>query len=218
MSEQVQQLVPDSKHVMAENPTNRPLNKDEKEIVKIQNKIMNKIIIPILKKEYKKDPPLSDKKIKQFFKCCMKLSEITSRNSEAQVLAETTLMVYQRGIDKIQQNSVITSESKKEFIETTEILMDYTENITSMMSQRFVLLEKSMEQIDVEDLIQCLYGSILSFFCVYFLIDMPELQDPIRFTRIIEDGHDMANDLDGYIDTLDILTKPDEDAKIRKIE
>lgn len=214
----MQKLVPDSKHVMAENLTNRPLNKDELEILKIQNKIMNKIVIPILKKEYKKEPPLSNKKIREFFKCCMKLSEITYNKNNAQELAETTLMVYQKGIDKIQQNSVITPHSKQEFIETTEILIDYTENINSIINQRFALLEKAIEQIDLEDLFDSLYGSILSFFCIYFLIDMPELQDQNKFTRITEFGHDLAKNLDGYIDTIDILTNPDEDARIRKIE
>lgn len=219
MSEQVQQhLVPDSKHVMVESPTNRQLTKDEMEIIKIQNNIMNKVIIPILKKEYRKKPPISNKKINQFLKYCLKLSQITYKVNTQQDLAETTIMVYQHGIDKIQQNSVITSQSKQQFIEMTEILMDYTENINSIIIQRFTLFEKAIEQIDLKDLYNSLYGTILSFFCIFYLVDMVELHDQDKFIRITEYGSSLAKGLDGYTDTLDILTSPKELELFRKTE
>src|SRR2546428_9452393 len=101
MSQQMQRFIPDSKHVISEKPANVSFSKDDFKILKIQQKILNKIVIPILKKEYQKDPPLSNKKIKEFLKCCMKLSEITYDRNNAQELAEMTLMIYQQGIDKV---------------------------------------------------------------------------------------------------------------------
>ncbi|MDE1878792.1 MAG: hypothetical protein KGI07_09805 [Thaumarchaeota archaeon] len=217
MSEQIQQLMPESKYVVDDLDSTYSSNDDSK-IIKLQNKILKKILFPILKKEYKKEPPLSDKKIKEFFKCCLELSEVTHRKNEFRDLASSDLQVYQHGIDKINQQSLMPPQSKQEGIAIAEILIDYTEIILSLNDKKSVILEKIMEQIDYKDLLKSLYGTLLSFVCLYVLINTPEHQDQEKFSRITRYGYALAQNLDGYIDTLDILTNPEEDAKIRKIK
>jgi len=54
--------------------------------------------------------------------------------------------------------------------------------------------------------------------CLNVIIGIKKIKDEERFSAIIDAGDEYVNDLDSYIDTLDILTNPEEDKAIRKIE
>jgi len=125
---------------------------------------------------------------------------------------------YDKVTEQIKSNTVMSPHSKQESLEIITILKDYQANILPIISKRLALLEEALHEIDRKDLFRSLYGSILASICIGTLLGLPDFQSKQKFETLAHQGHELAKNLDGYIDTLDILTNPDEDARIRKIK
>jgi len=202
MSIQVQELVPISNNLLSNQPN--------KQIQQIQVNIVKKIILPILKKESKKENPLSDKQISTFMKSCIKLSDIQNKHFTIKQLVDSDLNAYESITNKIKNNSVMSAHSKEESLQIIDVLKNYQKNIIPTIMKKMPLLEKTLIQIDVKDLYRSLYGSLLSFVCIGTLLDLPDLQHRRTFENIAHQGHELAKNLAGYTDTLDILTSPEK--------
>ena len=111
----------------------------------------------------------------------------------------------------------MSKESVHSAIELVNILTDYIETIVILIQKRKSLLEKALNEIDANDLLKAIYGTLIAFLCINLTLKK-ELKSEERFSAIVEAGNEYARVLDAYIDTLDILTNPEEDEYLRNIK
>lgn len=218
MSIQVQQFVPHSDYTLSNQKLDLGINLEDKQIQKIMERLRKKIVFPILDKDYKKTQPLSDEKIKEFMKICLSFTKVLEEKHNLEQLGQLDLQVYQNSMEKIKNNSQISKKSQENALELIDILMDYSRIIVPIAINKPILLEKASKQIDLDDLFRSLYGSQLAYVCIVAILDVNEFQNDQKFSIIANHGYRLAKNLDGYIDTLDILTTPDEDERLRKIK
>lgn len=217
MSKQVQQFMP-PKYDISNQRLNLGLDLQDKDIQTLFDRLSKKVLEPILKKDYRKPQPLTDKKLKEFAKISIKLTDVLEKKHHFDQLAQSSLEVYQHNITRIHDNSWVSNESRQYSLKIIDILMDYTRIIVPIAINAPNLLEAAGRQIDVKEFLQSLYGSLLAYVCLIVILDIDEFRNDDRFTIIAKHGYEFAKTLDGYIDTIDILTKPDEDARLRKIK
>lgn len=208
MSVQAQELVPVSNNIL--NNKQSGDFRHNTQIQKIQIHVAKKIILPIIEKDSKKPNPLSDKKINDFTKSCLNLSDILKREYKMEQLMDSDMKHYDKITLQINDNTVMSRHSKEEALQIIEILKDYQTNMVPIVNKRLPLLEEAIHQIDIKDLLKSLYGSLLSFVCIGTLLGVPNSQSKQKFETLAHQGHELAKNLDNYTDTLDILTNPDE--------
>jgi hypothetical protein len=218
MSIQVQQFTPHSKYNVYNQKLDLGIDLQDKKIQKIIDRLSKKVLGPILKKDYKKAQPLSDKKIREFIKISIALADALQQKYNLDQLGQSDIEAYQNSMGRIKNSSWISNESRENALKTIDILMDYSRIILPIAINNPSLLENAGKQIDLKDLFRSLYGSLLAYVCLLVILDVEEFQNDQRFSIITNHGYNFAKNLDGYIDTIDILTKPDEDARLRKIK
>lgn len=218
MSIQVQRFTPHSKYNISDKKLDLGIELHDEKIQKVIDRLSKKVLQPILKKDYKKSQPLSDKKILEFTKISTILADMLQKKYNLNQLGQSDLEAYENSIDRIKNNSWISKQSQEDALKMIDILMDYSRIIVPIAINKRELLENAGKQIDLNDLFRSLYGSQLAYVCLLVIMNVEEFQNDQRFSIITNHGYNFAKNLDGYIDTIDILTKPDEDTQLRKIK
>jgi len=167
------------------------------------------IIMPLVTKEYKKENSISDEKIEQFMEICVRITETLLRKYNLDYLTKLNLDVYQASIDYVKKQNWLSIGEQKQAIEIIDILNDYSVSITPIILSGDKIIMSAFEEIDVKDLLKSLYGTLLSFVCIMITLS-PQFRNKNRFSAFVRQGYEFAKNVDGYIDTLDILTNPDE--------
>ena len=82
--------------------------------------------------------------------------------------------------------------------------------------QRSQELREVVKQLDLDDCIKSFYGTLLAIICIIELTKSGSSIDVEKLKILVELGKKYSDDLDTYIDTLDILSNPKEMELVKK--
>ena len=172
-----------------------------------KTKIKQEAIFPIFENKSKNIIQESD--ITKFIGCCEMFKTFYSHEQNFEKTTRLSLETYDMCIMKIDQFGM-SEENKNDLHHIRNILKDYTSNIAYIFNRK-KKLENIFERFDYEDFKKSLYGSLLVFICAMIIISEPSRKiDPDILTHLIKKGIVFATDLNSYVDTIDILTNPEE--------
>ncbi len=178
---------------------------------------INKIISSIIEST-PKECVIKESDIKKFMENCKNITSILYNKYGFQKTTELDLEIYEMCLSKIDQSG-LSNKNKDMLHYLLNSLRDYTLNIANI-STREKELEYAYKQIDYVDFQTSLYGGLLAFVCIMVaILGSPVIQiPPDVLTLLINEGFRFASDIDSYIDTLDILTNPQELDLLKKSE
>jgi hypothetical protein len=167
-------------------------------------RIISKIIIPILSSDTNSIEKVYTGKIGPFQDYWVKLIQSTSKAR----LVKPNLTYYDRTFTMIKSNPIFARD-KEIIMEIAEILKDYEINIHTKFSDRQTFPEEALNDINVNDFLNSLYGSYLALMC-FWLAARNQTQNLKIISSIARVSQKLAINLDGYNETLDIMTNPEE--------
>lgn len=170
--------------------------------------IISKIITPILSADIIDIEKVYTEKISSFQDSWLRLVQSTHKTHNWKQKLNRNLAFYDHTITMINSNPIF-AQDKASIIDSIEILKDYEMNIYSIIVKRLALFERALNEIDVKDLLNSLYGSYMALMC-FWLVARNKRQARKTIPAIAKISHKFAINLDGYIDTLDIMTNPEE--------
>jgi hypothetical protein len=177
-------------------------------------RIINKIIIPILSADIMEVERVYSEKITPFQNYWLDLIQSAHKPHDWKQKPIMNSAFYDRTITMINSTPFFDKESTS-IIDTVEILKDFEMNICSTIGKKPRLFEYALDKVDVKDLLDSLYGSFMALLCFWYIERNEKLSGKSIHT-IVQISHRFAIKLDGYIDTLDIMTNPEEMEMMKK--
>ena len=188
------------------------------QIIQIGTLIATEVIIPIITRGYTSTSPISQQNIQKFKGYCIEATQLVSKQVAIEQIGELNLQILQNVKERVKKQQRLSRKSIINANKLIDVLSDYFQNITVLIRNRKIALEKALDETDKEDLMLSLYGTLLAFMCFSVILGVKKLKDDEHFSAIVESGLEFATELEGYTDTLDILTNPDELELLRKAE
>lgn len=187
-------------------------------VIGVSTELANNVILPIIRTEYQTINPLSIEYIQKFKGYCLRSTELVSSKIAVDQIGEINLKTLEMVKERLKKQQKLSRESVKNALRLIDVLSEYFQTTVLLIQKRKPLLEKALDDVDKEDLFLSLYGSLLAFVCFSVILGVKKMKDDERFSAIVDAGNEYANQLDGYTDTLDILTNPEELELLRKSE
>jgi hypothetical protein len=147
-----------------------------------------------------------------FQETCIEISKLLqSRNPSIQFWREKSLEVLEKYQKRISRRFEEPMRTKALYI--VEVLTEYCKTASVISEYRKKELDEAIRQIDYEEFKNSIYGTLLTFICLSIASDskgkkLPHIHNTIQ--PLTDLGYPLAETLDSYIDTLDILTNPTE--------
>jgi hypothetical protein len=186
---------------------NKAMKIPKKAKIPVRN-IIDKVIKPILSSEMVEVKGIYFKKITPFQTYCLDLIQLTHKTHNWKQKLNMNLSFYDNTITMINSNPIF-EKNKASIIDTIDILRGYEMNIYTIIIKRLTILLDALKEIDEKDLLNSLYGSYMALLCFWY-ITLNEKQSQRTIPIIAEISHELAIHLEGYADTLDIMTNPEE--------
>lgn len=109
---------------------------------------------------------------------------------------------------RIDNSTWMPNTLRNDILRIVEVLQDYNKTILSILTARPDELEGALKKIDGADFLNAVYGTSLASVCIMRLLaDQNEIE---RISKFVEIGMKHAEKLEGYSDSLDVLTDPEE--------
>jgi len=182
--------------------------------------IMNKVTNPILSTDIADIDRIYYEKIKPFQECWFNLVRVSDQTQNWKLKLNMNLAFYDRTL-KMVNSDPIFANYKPSIIDTVEILKDYEMTIHSIIdtSNRLKLLQDALRlnEIDVNDFLNSLYGSFMALMC-FWIIARNKRRNERIVPVIARISHDLAINLDSYVETLDVITNPEERDLMKRAE
>lgn len=217
MSVTVSMLVPLSNYTIELNKIKNENPILYKKLVDLNTEIVNEIIMPIVEEGYKSLNPIPYSYIQSFINYSKKEIDLLSSYMDVKKAEKSNIQYYKNCIDRLEKQQRLSKNSVKTAIDLVNILTDYMKTIVAIMENRKSFFLKVFEDMDLNDLAESLYGTTLAFLCINVILNK-KWKEEERFSSIVEAGFEYAKNLDAYIDTLDVLTNPEEDQYLRNIK
>lgn len=122
---------------------------------------------------------------------------------------EANLAVYDFIDEKAEEAIWLDNHVRTRIYEITRIMRDFEITIASLANTKKDKLRESINRIDPEMLIKTLYGSYLVCVCISIMLTKKPYRKPTALRIIVDAGFDSTARLDGYTDSLDILSDDD---------
>jgi len=183
--------------------------------------IDNNVIKPILKAKVNKIAETFVDSLDLFAITASALEELIlkSNRENLNILIQADRTFYQEGTKAVNESGDwIKPKSIEEIKEIISIFQDYQNVVLGIVSQNRQLTPEMIIQINSEEWIRALYGTLLSLFCIFRMVNTRNYHDQRKLEVLIQLGKKYAETLDSYSDTLDILTNPEERELLKKAE
>jgi hypothetical protein len=120
---------------------------------------------------------------------------------------------------KFVQSSSLAPDIRKKIIQTIDNLIDYENVLLGIAIERQEELELALKQIDVDDLKKNLLNALLAFFTVLYVVTSGEKEyDKEKLSKLVNLAKVYSEEMESYVDTIDILSNPKTMELIRKSE
>jgi hypothetical protein len=196
----------------------------ESNILEIVEDIFKDIISPILLttsvqemvKEFNKQLPILNVKIRG-------LNKIFAENKQNNLedIVKSLFNMYEQ-FEQILESQIIAEKKVKETIfQVFQCLKDFDNIYLGIALNRPDRLDQSIFEIkrdgDLEDLEKSIAGTMITFFCLLVFVKEKHNDDE-KLIKLLEIANDYSIRLEGWADTLDIMSNPEEAEQIRKTE
>jgi len=132
-------------------------------------------------------------------------------------LAKTDLQGYEYLKSALSQTPHLRPDTTQRIIQIIDNLWDYENTIIGIAIDRQDRLEEALTQVDVEDFRNKLVDTILAFVFTLVIIVVKEFDEEI-LSKILTLGIKCSEEIESYVDTLDILSDRRTLESIRKSE
>ncbi|HEY7734919.1 MAG TPA: hypothetical protein VIB07_09020 [Nitrososphaera sp.] len=176
--------------------------------------ITGAIVQPILDSKTVKTAKTFDDSISSFTTLASALSDLIIRNNADKLsyIVELEKSFY----DSAMNYRAIPNDLEATIVETIKVFEDYQRIIFGVVEERSQELTEVVKQLDLDDCITSLYGTLLAIICIIELSRSGRSADVEKLKILVELGKKYSDDLDTYIDTLDVLSNPKEIELIKK--
>ncbi len=176
--------------------------------------ITGAIVQPILDSKTVKTAKSFEDSIPSFTTLASALSDLIIRNNADKLsyIVELEKSFYDNAVSY----HAVPSDLEAKIIETIKVFEDYQRIIFGVIAERSQELTEVVKQLDLDDCITSLYGTLLAIICIIELSRSGRSLDVTKLKILVELGKKYSDDLDTYIDTLDILSNPKEIELIKK--
>jgi hypothetical protein len=108
---------------------------------------------------------------------------------------------------------------RKKIIHTIDNLSDYDNVLLGIAIERPNELELALKQIDVDDLKKNLLNALLAFFTILYIVTSEEKECyKEKLSKLVDLSKVYSEEMESYVDTIDILSNPKTMESIRKSE
>ena len=108
---------------------------------------------------------------------------------------------------------------RKKIIHTIDNLSDYDNVLLGIAIERPEELELALKQIDVDDLKKNLLNALLAFFTILYIVTSEEKEYyKEKLSKLVDLSKVYSEEMESYVDTIDILSNPKTMESIRKSE
>ena len=183
--------------------------------------INSNVIQPILKAKVNKVAKTFEDSLDLFAITASALEEVIlkSNRGNLNVLIQADRAFYQEGKKVVNESDDwIRPKSIEEIKEIISIFQDYQNVVLGIISQNRQLTPEMITEINSGEWIRAIYGTLLSLFCIFKMVNTRNYHDQRKLEVLIQLGKKYAETLDSYSDTLDILTNPEERELLKKAE
>lgn len=176
--------------------------------------ITGSIVQPILDSKTAKTAETFEDSINSFTTLASALSDLIIRNNADKLayIVELEKSYY----DNAMNYHAVPNDLEEKIIEIIKVFEDYQRVIFGVIAERSQELTEVVKQLDLDDCIKSLYGTLLAIICIIELTRSGRSIDVEKLKILVELGKKYSDDLDTYIDTLDILSNPKEMELIKK--
>ena len=117
------------------------------------------------------------------------------------------------------QTSRLGSEIRKKIIQSIDNLRDYENVLLGIAIERPKELELALKQIDIDDLKRNFLNALLAFFTILYLVITGKKEyDKEKLSKLVNLVKEYSEEMESYVDTIDILSNPKTMESIRKSE
>ena len=179
------------------------------------------VLKPILEEKPNKLAKTFEDSVELFGITMIPLEQLVLKNNRdnLQSIMNSESAFYQEGTKSLYRREGWISETNLDQIrEIISIFQDYQNVILGILMKHRDLPANSLAAMNQEEWLTSLYGTILAIFCIFKLVNTRKYQDQRKLGTLIAVGKKYAEKLDGYSDTIDILTNPEEMELIRRAE
>jgi hypothetical protein len=176
--------------------------------------ITGSIVQPILDSKTSKTAETFEDSINSFTTLASALSDLIIRNNVDKLayIVELEKSYY----DNAMNYHAVPNDLEEKIVETIKVFEDYQRVIFGVIAARSQELTEVVKQLDLDDCIKSLYGTLLAIICIIELTRSGRSIDVEKLKILVQLGKKYSDDLDTYIDTLDILSNPKEMELIKK--
>ena len=176
--------------------------------------ITDSIVQPILDSKTSKTTETFEGSIDRFTTLASALSDLIIRNNADKLdyIVELEKSYY----DNAMNYHAVPNDLEEKIIEIIRVFEDYQRVIFGVIAARSQELTEVVKQLDLDDCIKSLYGTLQAIICIIELTRSGRSLDVEKLKILVELGKKYSDDLDTYIDTLDILSNPKEMELIKK--
>lgn len=176
--------------------------------------ITGSIVQPVLDSKTAKTAETFEDSINSFTTLASALSDLIIRNNVDKLayIVELEKSYY----DNAMNYHAVPNDLEEKIIETIRVFEDYQRVVFGVIAERSQELTEVVKQLDLDDCIKSLYGTLLAIICIIELTRSGRSIDVEKLKILVELGKKYSDDLDTYIDTLDILSNPKEMELIKK--
>jgi hypothetical protein len=117
------------------------------------------------------------------------------------------------------QLSSLGSDIRTKIVQIIDNLSDYENVLLGIAIERPEELELALKQIDIDDLKKNLLNALLAFFSILYIIRVEEKEyDKEKLSKLVSLAKEYSEEIESYVDTIDILSNPKTMESIRKSE
>jgi hypothetical protein len=174
-----------------------------------------------LEKTFKESLPLFKPKFEKVSKTMIMLEKESLKKIDeigfAKKIAQTEYQIYQQVKQYIKARNDLHNNISIKILEIIDNLSEYENILFGIIIKKSSQLQMAISEINVDDLVQNIVGAYQAFYCILYLLNHQE-SNMEKLSKLIDFGLEYSNEMDSYIDTLDILTDPEEIETLRKSE
>ena len=151
---------------------------------------------------------------------CMSLNTIVlvSVENDIQKLSELEQALFEELLKTINNSSgQVGIDTARKIIDIIERFADYENVLLGIAKHRPEQLIEAFKQVDLDDFLKSVYGTLLALSCILLLIKESK-SDAKKLAILLELAIPYSEKLESYADTIDILTNPEEMELLKRSE
>jgi hypothetical protein len=188
----------------------------------LMKEIEDKTIVPLLKSnvddieiKFNEIRPTMDLWLKQFSRTI--LQDQVSEENDLLKIAKLNVEGYKATKHIVESRLDLSSDIRQKIVQIIDNLNDYDDMLLDIAIKRPEQFKLALEKIDLDDLQKNLLDTYMAFFSILYIIKKKEY-DKEKLSKLANLAKEYSEEMESYVDTIDILSNPKTIESIRKSE